>query len=82
MKKKYFFRLKIVIFRAEKIAQGSRGLLIRSPRTPICGLGLLFFLEIYQNHHMGLHSGLASWDTYFEIPIEIPLAVYCISMLL
>ena len=35
--------------------QGSRGLLIGSPWTQVCGLGLLFFLEIYQNFYMGQH---------------------------
>ena len=31
--------------------QGSWGL---PNRTPVCGLGLQFFLEIYQNHYVGL----------------------------
>ena len=38
--------------RSATIKQGYRGLLIGSPRTPIQELGLLFFLEIYQNHYI------------------------------
>ena len=54
--------------------QGSHGLLIGSPKTPISGLGILLFLEIYQNHYMGLQlfSGKAFLDSYFEISSEIP----------
>ena len=56
---------------------GSRGLLIGSPRTPICGLGLLFFLEIYPNQLYGTaaFSGIAFWDSYYEMSSEIPVIV-------
>ena len=45
--------------------QGSQGLLIGSPRTPICGHRLLFVLEIYQKSLFGTatFSGIAFWDS-------------------
>ena len=43
----------IMYLKHTTILQGS-ATVIGSPMTTICGLGLLFFLKIYQNHYTGL----------------------------
>ena len=55
----------IMYLKHTKILQGL-ATVIGSPMTTICGLGLLLFLKIYQNHYTGL-------QLFLELPPGTPI---------